>query len=747
MDFLCLFMYTVAMAKKYAYYAMGGILLFLLMALVVVNPYPLIAINLKLTDFMMMHRIYHAPRSHVVVVAVDEKSLEQLGRWPWDRSTLASIINNLSAAHPSAIGLDIVFSEQQHNRTRHLLMRIDGELSTLRGTAGVREDIQQMLTGLPNSDEVLAGSIARAVNVVLGYFFYMSKSQIPVGMDITDMSFAFSQISSSTLPVIRIGTPNIRQAYFPVVNIPTISAASLYKGFFNMSPDPDGVVRDYTLVQIAHGRTFPSFALALASLYTGTQPLVTEDSTGIDSIKLLPQSGSAIRIPVDNYGRMIINYPPTGHAVPVLSAVDVLRNSFPRNLISHRAVLIGVTAPGLYDLRVTPVSNALPGILVHAYTAEQIIDRRFLTDLSQNPLVNILIVIVLAAVLIAAMKKTSSLLFLIELAASALGFIVTVFMLLSYTSTILNIVYPVSAIVLFGIVLSSYKYAVEEKKGRGIRKAFSHYVSPTVVREIIKAPDALKWGGEKKDISILFSDIRGFTRLSAYLMPEQVALLLHEYMTGMTRVILNNEGMLDKYIGDAIMALFGTPLSVADHADRAVSCSMEMRRALEDVNRRLRSLSLPSISIGIGINSGEAIVGNMGSSMLFNYTAIGDHVNIASRLEGLNKYYGTNLIISEYTYDRLPSKEPLCRLDRVIPQGADRPISLYTILPEDIRGFKETYERAVSMYLDGRFQDARTIFSGLSWNFQAARLMEERCAMLATADKATWEGFYRFEKK
>ncbi len=735
------------MKKKYTYYLLTGVITFLFITLIFINPYPLISINLKLTDFMMAHRVYNRLQSDVVVVAIDEKSLEEIGRWPWNRATLGSIVNNLRAAHPSAIGIDIVFSEPQHDKVRHLLMNINQELDSISQTGKVRKDIKRMLAQMPDPDTVLANSISKAGDVVLGYFFYMSKNQLPMFLNITDTSFAFSQISSSKLPVIKTGIPAMKQAYFPVADVSKISSASHYKGFFNMFPDPDGVVRNYTLVQTANDKTFPSLGLLLASIYTGMQPLVTEDSTGIASIKLLPSSGKALRIPVDNYGRMLINYPPPEYAVPMLSAVDVLENKFDHKLVANKVVLIGPTAPGLYDLRVTPISNALPGIFIHAYAVEQLINRRFITNLAQNPLMNVLLILFITIVLIIGMNRISSLLFLVKLAVLLIGFIFTVFLLLSFTSVVLNITYPILSIVSYGIVLSSYKYTVEEKKGREIKKAFSRYVSPTVVGEIIKAPKSLKWGGERKDVSILFSDIRGFTKLSTYLKPEQIALLLHEYMTAMTGVILNHAGMLDKYIGDAIMALFGTPLSMPDHAEKAVLCGIEMQTILKDVNKKLSTLNLPSISIGIGINSGDAVVGNMGSEMLFDYTAVGDNVNIASRLEGLNKYYGTNLLVSEFTYNQLSSKDILFKLDRVIPSGADTPIYIYTLLPDGISNadeFKAIYEEALSVYVEGRFYDAASVFAKAGNDYPFVKTMIDRCRVL---NKDTWEGFYRFEKK
>lgn len=735
------------MRKKYTYYIFAAAIAFLFILLVFLNPYPLVSINLKLTDFMMAHRVYSGLKPNVVVVAIDEKSLEQIGRWPWDRTAIASLIDSLGAAHPSAIGFDIVFSEPEQDRAKQVLMDIGRELDAANGADRVKQDIQQRLTQMPDPDSALAGSISRAGNVVLGYFFYMSKDQLPVTLSMTDTSYAFSQISSSTLPVIKIGNPGIAQAYFPVVDVPVISSASLYKGFFNMFPDQDGVVRNYTLVQRANDKSFPSFALMLTSLYTGMQPLVTEDSTGIASIKLLPSSGNAIRIPVDIFGRMLINYPPGGYDLPTLSAADVLRNRFDYRMIAHKVVIIGATAPGLYDLRVTPVSNALPGVFIHAYAVEQMINSRFLTTVAQNPLVNALLVLMVAIVLIMGMDRISSSMFLVKLGLLIIIYSAASFIMLSFYSVILNMVYPVSAIVFFGIVLSSYKYAVEEKKGREVKKAFSHYVSPAVVREITKSPGALKWGGEKKDISILFSDIRGFTKLSTYLRPEQVALLLHEYMTDMTGVVFNNAGMLDKYIGDAIMALFGTPLPAAGHADKAVSCGIQMRSMLNDVNKKLNGLSLPSISIGIGVNTGEAIVGNMGSAMLFDYTAIGDNVNLASRLEGLNKYYGTTMLVSEFTFNKLSSKDSLFRLDRVVPSGVDKPIYLYALLPGEISNaneFRTTYEQALSAYLEGRFTDAAAIFARLGDGYAPAKIMMDRCR---TLDRSMWEGFYRFEKK
>lgn len=441
------------------YYGVSGTLAVVLVFFAVVNPHPLAGVNLRLTDAMMAHRFAARQPSIVTVVAIDKNSLGQVGRWPWDRTKLATLIDRIHDCHPSAIGLDLDFFKRQHARQRRYLENLQRKLAAVRGTGPARSYLQQMLTTLSVPDQALAASIARAGTVVIGYIFVKSNDTLPRGLAVTTTVSALSLISSSTLPVIAIGRPLRRHAYFPVVNIPVISSASLYKGFLNLFPDSDGVIRHYPLVLQAGGKTFPSLALMLASLSSGLQAVATEDSSGIESLKLLRSSGNAIKVPVDTGGRMRINYPPRQGTPPEIPAADVLNKTFDPALLQHKVVIVGITAPGLFEPEETPVSDAVPGVYLQALAANQLITGRFLLDFSQNPLLNALLVLVLMLLLIMSPAPQTPVQLLLKSLALLVSYTLIVLLVFSLNSLLLNIVYPLITLLAGGIVLSACTYA------------------------------------------------------------------------------------------------------------------------------------------------------------------------------------------------------------------------------------------------------------------------------------------------
>jgi adenylate cyclase len=331
------------------------------------------------------------------------------------------------------------------------------------------------------------------------------------------------------------------------------------------------------------------------------------------------------------------------------------------------------------------------------------------------------------------------------------------YMLFTRLNLLLSALYPGLSIGFAYVFFEGYRNLLIEKKGRYLRKAFSSYVSPEVVAEILQNPDKLKLGGEKRKITVLFSDIRGFTSLSERMPPEALVSLLNEYLSPMTQIVMNERGTLDKYIGDAIMAIFGAPMNVPDHPKRACQAALYMIERLEKLNLKWKDIGWHHISIGVGINTGEAIVGNMGANVRFDYTAIGDTVNLASRLEGLNKFYGTQIIVSKSTLEDIGSSQFLMReLDLVRVKGKEKPISIFELVsfyPGDsqrtsLAGF---FAEALYLYRDREFYEARERFAGILKMFpedKPSALYVERCSnYIVQPPPDAWDGVYIAKEK
>jgi adenylate cyclase len=320
----------------------------------------------------------------------------------------------------------------------------------------------------------------------------------------------------------------------------------------------------------------------------------------------------------------------------------------------------------------------------------------------------------------------------------------------------MNLIYPVLTMMTIYLGITVYRYVTEEREKKKIRGAFQYYLTPSVVNEILKDPAKLKLGGDKKHLSVMFSDIRGFTTISEKLSPEELVRLLNEYLTAMTDIVFKYEGLLDKYIGDAIMAVFGAPLEQPDHALRACRTGLEMMAKLQELRAKWAAEGRPDVDIGVGINSGDMVVGNMGSEMRFDYTVMGDSVNLASRLEGTNKEYGTHIILSEFTYE-IVKAELYCReLDAVRVKGKKRPVRLYELLGErrdaaQWQPWVEPFETGLAEYRAGRWDEAMAAFNKVQEirpGDYPAQLYVERCtALKAHPPEGEWDGVFTMTKK
>jgi len=649
------------------------------------------------------------PDKDVVVVAIDHKSIKELGRWPWSREVTAKLVESLGSWYGTKVtALDIVFSEPQNEQ----------------------------------ADQALAASIKKAGNVVLGYFFRDEKNEPPAE--------ALAQLERAKLKLIKVsdGVQNIPIPEFTSLdlNIPTVGGKALDFGFFNARPDSDGLYRRSILLLLYNGDIYPSLAMKALRHYLGSEIMLDVKQWGVDSLQI-----GSLRVPAREDGTMVLNfYGPTGTFTTV-SAADVISRRLPRESLKGKIAFVGATEIGIYDLRPTPFDATLPGIEIHATMAANALENRFLrydSITQEMEIACILLLPILLGCFLALAPGTFAGLGVLTLVTAAFG----VFNYLMFSSALrdMTLIYPFFGIALTYLGSEAWRNLVVERKGRQLKKAFSSYVSPDLVKQIEKDPDKLVLGGEQRELTILFSDIRGFTTVSESLTPPELVRLLNEYLSPMTRIVLEERGTLDKFIGDAVMAIFNAPLDVPEHATHACSTAVRMLEKLKELNEGFALKGMHTLDIGVGINTGPAVVGNMGADIRFDYTAIGDSVNLASRLEGLNKYYGTHVLVSEDTRNQVSDDRFIFReVDRVKVKGKLQPIVMYELMIATVE-ILPRFEEGLVKYRSQDFTAARAIFDDLvaSHGDGPSRLYAERCAeYIAHPPPGDWDGVYTAKSK
>lgn len=636
--------------------------------------------ELKALDLRFVARGCKPPGLFAVLATIDEKSLDEIGRWPWSRDKIAELIERLSEMGARVIAMDIVFSEPEENSTRRFIDRMQQEARSLNiGNAEFGQFLEQAREQADN-DGILAAAIRDSgATVVLGYFFHFSEKEI-AHLGKKEFEHRAGNISRSAVKLVRFSSPEAKkskvfEALLPEANIERLARASRACGYYNIFPDKDGTVRWLPLVVRYQDHFYPTLALEAVRAYIGNIPLSLRVADyGIQAIEI-----GRVSIPTDEMGRMLINYRGGPGTFPHYSAADILAGKVRPEAIKDRLVFVGSTAIGVFDLRVTPFSSVYPGLEVHANVADNILRQTFLFRpgwASLFDLAAILCLGLLTGLVLPRLRVFGSVMLIVVLFG---GYLLASQVLFVHRGIWLNAVYPLLTVAVVYTAVTLYRYVTEEREKKKIRGAFAYYVSDSVVNEMLKHPEKLKLGGEKKELTVLFSDIRGFTTLAESMAPEALVHLLNEYLTEMTNVVLELGGLLDKYIGDAVMAVFGAPLEQPDHPRRACDAALAMIRRLGELQKKWKAEGNPLLDIGIGINTGHMVVGNMGSERRFDYTVMGDAVNLSSRLEGITREYGTRVVISEFTRERV-EKDFFCReLDAVRVKGRVRPVRIFEL--------------------------------------------------------------------
>lgn len=700
----------------------------LLVIILVIFRFPVTEfIELKLYDFKFRYRGPRPACKEIAIIAIDDASIKELGRWPWSREVMARLMTRLKEAEPRLVGLDIIFAEREITAGVEALQRLrqslaQANLATPRIAAVVEQEEQRA-----DVDRRLAQAIAAGPPTILGFYFSGVGGQAIKAKP--EQFLGSKAIQASTYNLVRTLDQKPRRlplvaAQGAEVNLPEMTEAAAGGGYFNMVPDLDGIVRWLPLGVVYGPDVYAPLTLVALQHYLGRPPLsITLSQMGVEGIRLGPKE-----IPVDHFGRFLINYLGPPGAFTTYSAGDVLAGRLPPGALKDKIAMVGATAVGIYDLRVTPFSGVAPGIEIQATIMDNILKGKFMKIPAAGHLPVLTIVVVLGAILGLALTRLSA----------AWGFVVMIYLSLGYIGVNyyifklgwqVELFYPLAEIGGVYTSVTVLRFLAEEKQRLHLKKAFQSYVAPTVVEEIIRHPERLRLGGERRELTILFCDVRGFTSLSETLEPEALVGVLQDFLNPMSEIIVRHEGTIDKYIGDAVMALFGAPLPLEDHAVRACRTALDMTATLKRLDREWEAHGRPRLRIGVGLNTGVVAVGNMGSDRLFDYTAIGDNVNLASRLEGLNKHYGTEILISAHTAQALKGAFIMQEIDLVQVKGKKQPMAIYELLGEgtpdpNLAKFLETYHQALQLFRSRSWEESAQAFKA------AAHLYPKNCHVL-----------------
>ncbi|MFQ3292932.1 CHASE2 domain-containing protein, partial [Reinekea sp.] len=524
-------------------------------------------------------------------------------------------------------------------------------------------------------------------------------------------------------------------------------------GFFNQIPESDGVVRSAPLVIRYQDELYPSLALKTLAHFLDDSPIIVQALGGYINKVIV---GDLI-IETNEQGGLPINYRGPKNTIPTFSALDVLQGKIPQSAFEGRMVLLGSTAIGVFDSHSAPFGAEFPGLEIQASVIENIAMGDSLHRNANHKLIDIVTILlgclIIAVVIPFTSRSPTRVLFYLTLIFVLLYGNYFVFSTFNHWN---NLFYPMSSWTLCFVLIMLYQGFMVEARYSHVRSAFKHYLSPALVDQLTANPDLLNFGGEEKELSILFSDIRSFTNLSETVTPSELSRFLQAYMDPMTDCVLNNNGTLDKYIGDAVMAIFGAPVPFATHPIDACQAAVDMIEALEYVVDRVPDLErLFPVRAGIGVHTGTVVVGNLGSSQQFNYTVIGDAVNLAARIESLTKNYGVDIMISDVTYERVKEHFVCRELDRVRVKGKQEPVDLYELQGKQVSvaqaDFNSQWQLALIAYRQRKFSEALAAFSALDQmqpKNVTLQLYLERCEHFITNPVADdWDGVYTHTSK
>lgn len=833
-------------------------------------------LDLRFNDLKYKLRKPTTSQAPVALVALDDASLREIGRWPWSRELISEMTEKLINNGASSVAFDVIFSEPekgfleadakfgqliQKHPDKIILGTFSENLFNYKpyqdlcvAEAFLKNGGDQVVKLNPKFSMDEAGTVFDDLNwaPLFNLFFQNVQQQVQeialknLGKNSVEELSEFQKnnlrsrqsqalfeycktwLTDTDVFLEKGVVENVEPFYLKVVaenkelaplsfptliekikssykahpipqygewtpNVPVMQNPSAFTASFVAMLDSDGYVRRYPLFYRSGNKLGSSFipSLALQSyLLSAPYRAEVKMSSSVKSTKKVEEINiynmdsepeqKVASLPVNKSGELLINYYGRQMSLPYVSAKELFNDSptvhvqrriasagakqlkveqkevNKKDFFKNRSIIVGATAVGLYDLRNTPLEANYPGPELHLTMLANLLDQNFLKSWNKEnswmPWVLLGIGIALSVAWAYAASLAS---FMILAGVLTVGGALDIGLFL-YQKILIHTFLPYALIFFCFFAIQLYRYFTEEKKKRELKSTFSKYVSPAVVDELLKDAENLKLGGRKEHMTVFFSDVRGFTTISEKLPPEELSRVLNLYLTPMTELIFKNNGTLDKYIGDAIMAFFGAPIKHPNHAKEACRCALQNLEKLKDLQKEFEAQGLPHIDIGIGINTGAMSVGNMGSNIVQNYTVMGDSVNLAARLEGINKEYGTRIIISEFTHQEIGDAFVCREVDRVRVKGKLEPVRIFELVcegePTDtVRKLMMLFTEGYQLYHQKRFQEALEIFKQalqVSQNDPVSELYVERCQeFLSLAPPENWDGVYVMKTK
>ena len=624
---------------------------------------PRLVENLRFQVFDTYQRLSPRPYTSVpvVIVDIDDASLRRIGQWPWPRTRVADLVHRLHEAGAAVIGLDIILSEPDHTSPENVL--------PVWVTTEAMERIRDALERLPEHDAILADAVRRAP-VVTGFALIGEPNDMHL-----PRPYAIEIDGPSPLPVL----PGFAGA---VANLPRIDSGALGAGGLNFLPAVDGVLRRVPLLLRRGEDILPSFSLEMLRVLLGAEGYeIRVEEAGVEGAP--PAIGEVavggLVVPTDDAGRMWLHYarPETRRSVP---AWQVLAGEIADDVFAGHVATVGTSAVGLKDLRATPLDLAAPGVSVHTAALEQMLLGHFLERPAWVEPVELVYMFVLGLVLILLLRRLSAL----GCASLGAGTVVGALGLSWYAYTqhrlLIDPVLPSLIALLLYMTGSLINFANTEAERRRVRSAFGHYLAPAVVQQLLDHPDTLRLGGERRTVTFLFTDLAGFTSLAEGLDPAVLVRLLNEYLDGTCRIVLEHGGTIDKIVGDALHVMFNAPGDQPDHAERALHCALALDEFCCRYAAEQRALGIALGDTRIGVNTGETVVGNFGGTTRFDYTAHGDAINTAARLESVNKHFETRVCVSETTRALCAHPHHYRTIGQLVLQGKSKGLGAYELL-------------------------------------------------------------------
>jgi adenylate cyclase len=692
-------------ARKFGYARLVCLALLIgLAALRIVDPAPIEELRVRTFDtFQHINPRVKAARP-VTIIDIDEKSLAKLGQFPWPRTRIADLVINLTRMGAVVIAFDVVFPEPDR-------LNPDAAADTFRN---LDEQTRDKLRALPSNDQILADAMRKS-RVVLG------ESGLPYIISEFDKSLPLTGLAMLG------GEPQRFMFDFPGLlrNVNVLEEAASGRGLLTIKPERDGIIRRVPMIMLAQGATMPSLSFEMLRVASGADTILikTDHRAGIKSIAV-----KGFEVPTDRNGQLWVHFARNDPSIYV-SAVDVLEGRVAPEMIARKLVLIGTSAVGLSDIKTTPVSPAMPGVEIHAQVLEAALTKSLLSQPPYGPTLEFGAALVLGLLVIAFAPLFGPVTLVAVGALFATLLIGTSWYFYTQQRLLVDFTYPLLSTTAIYLTLIFSSFVREQAQRRQIRSAFGQYLSPALVEQLAQSPEKLVLGGEEREMTIMFSDVRGFTTISESYKrdPQGLTALMNRFLTPLTNAILARKGTIDKYMGDAIMAFWNAPLDDPQHQLNACEAAIDMLERIDELNKA-RELEAKEgghayipLNVGVGLNTGTCVVGNMGSDLRFDYSVLGDSVNLASRLEGQSKEYGFRIIVGSKTALAVKDKFAILELDFIMVKGKKEPEVIYAIA-----GREDTVQ-------SGRFQRLRNLtiemlacYRGRNWEGALAAIERGR---------------------